>query len=127
MRSLQMKFSALVVALLLGACVGLAWIATQHERSALESEVEKRGEALAENLARNAREPLLAGEELDQLTLDRLVQAVGRGEGVVGARVLDREGRVVASLDGSERGVPGTRLVRAAGAASELHSARVGS
>ena len=126
MRSLQMKFSALVVALLLGACVGLAWIATQHERSALESEVEKRGEALAENLARNAREPLLAGEELDQLTLDRLVQAVGRGEGVVGARVLDREGRVVASLDGSERGVPGTRLVRAAGAASELHSARVG-
>ena len=36
MSSLQVKFSALVVSLLVAACVGLTWIATRHERSALE-------------------------------------------------------------------------------------------
>ena len=51
MRSLQVKFSALVVAILVIACVALAWVATQHERRALEAAVERHGRALAENLA----------------------------------------------------------------------------
>ncbi|MGE4607488.1 MAG: hypothetical protein AAEJ52_12175, partial [Myxococcota bacterium] len=59
MRSLQLKFSALVVMLLVVASVSLTWIATQHERAALESEVEKRGRAVAMNLAGAAKEPLL--------------------------------------------------------------------
>ena len=57
MRSLRVKFSALVVTLLVAASVGLAFIATQHERRALEAEVEKRGRALVVNLAGAAKEP----------------------------------------------------------------------
>jgi len=30
LRSLQVKFSALLVTLLVVACVGLAWLSTQH-------------------------------------------------------------------------------------------------
>jgi len=55
LRSLQVKFSILVVALLVLACGSLAGIATQHERRALESEIEKRARALAMNLAGAAK------------------------------------------------------------------------
>ena len=51
MRSLQLKFSALLVVLLVLASVGLTVIATKHERAALEAEVAKRGRALATSLA----------------------------------------------------------------------------
>ncbi|HXV35825.1 MAG TPA: adenylate/guanylate cyclase domain-containing protein [Myxococcota bacterium] len=106
MRSLQIKFSALVVTLLVVASVGLAVIATQHERAALESEVEKRGRAVAQHLAGAAKEPMLSVEQGDfgpELTLEQLVEDVGAGEGVVSARLLDREGRVAASLAPAER------------------------
>ena len=63
LRSLQIKFSSLVVSLLVVACVGLAVIATQHERRALEAEVEKTGRALITNLAGAAKEPLLEVEQ----------------------------------------------------------------
>jgi class 3 adenylate cyclase len=115
MRSLQIKFSALVVTLLVVASVGLTVIATQHERGALEAEVEKRGRAVAKHLAGAAKEPLLSVEQGDfghELTLEQLVEDVGTGEGVVAARLLDREGRIAASLDQAERGevlAPGTR------------------
>ena len=106
MRSLQVKFSALVISLLLTASVSLTWIATQHERGALEGEVEKRGRAVAKHLAGAAKEPLLSIEQGDfdpELTLERLIEDVGAGEGVVAARLLDREGRIAASLQPSER------------------------
>ena len=89
------------------ACLGLAWVATQHERSALEAEVEKRGRALAASLAGAAKEPLLGVEQGDfdgELVLERLMREVGAGNGVVAVRLLGREGRVVASLDALERG-----------------------
>jgi len=112
-RSLQVKFSALVVALLVTACVGLAYLATQHERAALEAEVEKRGRALAANLAGAAKEPLLDVDRGDfdpELSLEKLIQEVGDSEGVVAVRLLDRDGRVVASLDPAERGRPAEPL-----------------
>lgn len=93
MRSLTIKFSALVVTLLLGTCVTLAFIATNHERSSLVAEVEKLGLAFAVNLAANAKEPLLAN---DDLTLDSLVEKVSDENGVVVVRVLDRNGEVAA-------------------------------
>lgn len=107
MRSLQLKFSALVVSLLVIACVGLAWIATQHERAALEAEVEKRGRALASSLAGAAKEPILEAAQGDfdrELSLDTLIREVGAAEGVVGVRLLGPDGTVVASLDPDERG-----------------------
>jgi len=106
-RSLRVKFTVLLVSLLVMACLGLAWVATQHERSALEAEVEKRGRALAASLAGAAKEPLLGVEQGDfdgELVLERLMREVGEGNGVVAVRLLGREGRVVASLDGLERG-----------------------
>jgi class 3 adenylate cyclase len=114
LRSLQVKFSALVITVLVAACLSVAFVATQHERGALESEVEKRGQALARNLAGAAKEPLLDVEQGafdDELTLDRLVEEIGTSHGVVGARLLGRGGKVLASLHADERGKPGATLV----------------
>jgi adenylate cyclase len=107
LRSLQVKFSALVVALLVAASVGLAGLATRHERRALEAEVEKRARALGSNLAGAAKEPLLEaarGAFSPELSLDKLIQDVGSREGVVAVRLLDRDGRVLASSDPGLRG-----------------------
>jgi class 3 adenylate cyclase len=105
-RSLQAKFIGLVISLLLTASISLAYIATQHERGALEAEVEKRGRAVAKHLAGAAKEPLLSmdqGNFEPELTLEQLIEDVGTGEGVVAARLLDREGRIAASLQPAER------------------------
>ena len=105
MRSLQFKFSALIVTVMTTACVALALVATQHERSALAAEVRARAEALAANLAGAAEEPLLGVEQGsfdDELVLERLIQDAGAGAGVVGVRLLNRDGRVVSSLAGSD-------------------------
>ncbi len=113
LRSLQVKFSALVVALLVVACLSLALVATQHEHRALVSEVEKRGDSLAAGLAGAAKEPLLGVEQgnfHDELTLDRLIEELRGNGGVVAVRLLDREGKIAASLDGAERGRAGLRL-----------------
>jgi class 3 adenylate cyclase len=113
LRSLQVKFSALVVTLLVTACIGLAMLATRHERRALEAEVEKRGRALVTNLAGAAKEPLLgagSGDFDPELSLDRLIQQVGESPGVIAVRLLDRDGRVLASRTPGERGLPGESL-----------------
>ena len=101
MRSLRVKFSAVIVTLLVVASVSLAVIATKHERGALEDEVEKRGQALATSLAGAAAEPLVAAQRGDfdaELTLKRLIKEVGEGNGVVAVRLLGREGAVVAEV-----------------------------
>jgi class 3 adenylate cyclase len=106
LRSLQIKFSSLVVSLLVLACVSLAVIATQHERRALEAEVEKTGRALVTNLAAAAKEPLLEVEQgtfSGELTLDRLIEEIGASPGVIAVRLFGREGRIAASLDPAER------------------------
>jgi len=107
LRSLQFKFSALIVTVLASACTALALVATQHERRALESEVRLRAEALAGSLAGAAEEPLLGAEQGsydDELVLERLIKEAGAGDGVVGVRLLGRDGAVVASLDDGAKG-----------------------
>jgi len=114
-RSLQVKFSALVVSLLVAACVGLTWIATRHERSALEDEVEKRGRALAASLAGAAKGPILEADQGNferELSLEQLIREVGAAEGVVAVRLLGRDGEIVASLDPNERGTTRELLAR---------------
>jgi class 3 adenylate cyclase len=101
-RSLQFKFSILVVGLLVLGSVALTMLATRHERLALETEIERFGVALARNLAGDAKIALL---ENDQLALDTLVETTGEEKGVVAARLLDRSGLVVGSLDDGERGL----------------------
>jgi adenylate cyclase len=108
--SLQIKFSAVVIALLAVACVSLAFIGTRHERHALETEVRKRGITLTASLAGAAKDPLLAIEQGDfggELALERLVDEVGELEGVSGARLLNREGRVIAAEASAERNTKG--------------------
>jgi len=122
-RSLQLKFSALVATLLVAASVGLAWIATRHERAALEAEVTKRGRALTTNLVGVAQILLMeAGESPDEplaiwegpLT-DAIVQQTGEEQGVVAARLIRREKtdsgeiteKIVASLHSDEQGREG--------------------
>jgi adenylate cyclase len=95
LRSLQLKFSALVVALLVVACVVLAWMATRHERASVEAEIERGTIALAMNLAQNAKTPLLLK---DALTLDGLVNSAGAERGVVAARVVNRSGGVASAF-----------------------------
>ena len=109
MRSLQVKFSTLLVSLIVLACVSFALVATEHERGALESEVEKRGAALATALAGAAKEPLLAireGAFDDELTLDRLIEEAGAGHGVVGARLIGLDGVRLAALRAGETAPP---------------------
>ena len=105
MRSLQLKFSALVVTLLLVASIGLALLATRHERAALEAGVRKHGFALATNLAGDAKIPLLAE---DQLAMGALVQQSGEEEGLVAVRLIQQQrsgaGKIVASLNPAEQG-----------------------
>jgi uncharacterized membrane protein affecting hemolysin expression len=96
LRSLQLKFSALVVALLVVACVMLAWMATRHERGSVEAEIERSAVALAKNLAQDAKVPLI---ENDQLALRALVQNTGTERGVVSVKLLKRDGSVAASLN----------------------------
>ncbi len=110
MRSLTIKFSALVVTLLLVTCVTLALIATTHERSSLVAEVQKLGLAFAMNLAANAKEPLLAN---DDLSLESLVKKVSDENGVVIVRILDRNREVAAlssQVSPSESGLEGNAL-----------------
>jgi class 3 adenylate cyclase len=127
LRSLQVKFSALVVSLLVVACVGLTYLATRHERSALEGEVEKRGRALATSLAGAAKGTIL---EVDQgnfereLSLEQLIREVGAAEGVVAVRLLGRDGGVIASLDASERGKRRELMAEGAHAAGSPFVAR---
>jgi len=128
LRSLQIKFSSLVVSLLVVACVSLAVIATQHERRALEAEVEKTGRALVANLAGAAKEPLLEVEQgtfSGELTLDRLIEEIGASPGVIAVRLFGREGRIAASLDPAERqAVAAPRTEAAQGAAPQELSVR---
>lgn len=114
MRSLQVKFSALVVAILVVACVALAWVATQHERRALEAAVERHGRALVENLANDAKEPLLAS---DTLRLEALTKHASDEQGLVAARLLGADGMVAAAIDPAERGQVHEQLVGAAATA----------
>jgi adenylate cyclase len=104
-RSLQLKFSALVVALLVVACVVLAWMATRHERASVEAEIERSAVALAKNLAQDAKVALI---EDDQLALRALVQNTGTERGVVAVQLVKRDGRVAASLEPTFVGIPAT-------------------
>ncbi len=127
MRSLRVKFSALVVTLLVLASGMLTYLAREQQRRALEGEIENRARMQATYLAGAAADALLAAERGafdEELTLDLLVQKVGAGKGVVAARLLNREGRVTASVVKGERGEPGVPLTDRDDPASAVRSVR---
>jgi len=113
--SLQLKIGGFVAGLLLAACVSLAWVAERHERDALEVAVTDRGRSLTASLAGAAEAPMRAlsrGMVVSEGGLSRLVAAAAASEGVVAARLLDRDGKIVASSVASEAGRPGRSQTR---------------
>jgi adenylate cyclase len=124
LRSLQVKFGALLVTLLVVTCVGLAWLSTQHERGALEAEVENRAHALSRALAGTVKEPLLVH---DDLTVGTWVKQLGEEPGVAAARVLDADGRVVAALADAEIGTQLELVSGESAAGARPRAQRVGS
>jgi adenylate cyclase len=86
---------ALLASLLLVAAIGtISLIVLDQSAQALAAEAGKRAVVLAEQLARNAREPLLLE---DDLTLSQMIESIAKESEVTVARVLDKDGRVLAS------------------------------
>ncbi len=91
---LRFKFALLSSVLLVGGVATASALLLAQSRSALESEISKRGASLARNLARNATQPVLLGEDL---VVGQLLKTIGEESGVLRAWVLDEEGRRVSS------------------------------
>jgi class 3 adenylate cyclase len=104
---------ALLTSVLLVAGIGtVSYLVFQQSRVAIEIEIGKRGIAIAQTLARSARDPLLLR---DDVQLTQLVASIAAEPEIATARLLDNEGGVVASstegdmaqrerLTGSDRG-----------------------
>lgn len=127
---------ALSVSLLLVVVTGAVAVALiRYESFFLTREGEKRVSALAENLAANARDPLLDG---DELRLGTIVQSLMREEDALYAYVVDHRGVVVYHTDIAPVGLaypgemprPGKDVLEAAAAITtedtELGTAVVG-
>jgi len=86
---------ALLSSLLLVVAIGtVSLVVLDQSARALADEAGKRAVVLAQQLARNAREPLLLE---DDLMLSQLLESISKEAEVSMVRVLDKDGRVVAS------------------------------
>jgi len=105
LQSFQVKFTALLVALLITACVGLVLVATKNERAALEAEAIERGHNLARSLAMAARRPLAAaGTRGERPALDAILREISTSRGLVAAQVRDGANEVVAGVSNATAG-----------------------
>ena len=86
---------ALLSSLLLVAAIGtVSLVVLDQSARALADEAGKRAIVLAQQLARNAREPLLLQ---DDLMLSQLLESVAKESEISVVRVLDKNGKVLAS------------------------------
>ncbi|MGH7289601.1 MAG: adenylate/guanylate cyclase domain-containing protein [Myxococcota bacterium] len=92
---LRFKLALLSSVLLVAAIGTISLVVLELSAQALAAEAGKRAIVLAQQLARNAREPLLLE---DDLRLSQLLETIANESEVTGARVLDKSGRVIASL-----------------------------
>ena len=92
---LRFKLALLSSVLLVAAIGTISLVVLELSAQALADEAGKRAIVLAKQLARNAREPLLLE---DDLRLSQLLETISNEDEVTGARVLDKSGRVIASL-----------------------------
>jgi adenylate cyclase len=91
---------ALLSSLLLVVAIGtVSLVVLDQSARALADEAGKRAVVLAQQLARNAREPLLLQ---DDLMLSQLLESISKESEVSVVRVLDKDGRVVASSQHDE-------------------------
>ena len=91
---------ALLSSLLLVVAIGtVSLVVLDQSARALADEAGKRAVVLAQQLARNAREPLLLE---DDLMLSQLLESISKEAEVTAVRVLDKDGRVVAASQHDE-------------------------
>jgi adenylate cyclase len=91
---LRFKLALLSSLLLVGAIGTVSLVVLDQSARALADEAGKRAVVLAQQLARNAREPMLLE---DDLMLSNLLESLAKESEVTVVRVLDKDGRVVAS------------------------------
>ncbi|HXZ85576.1 MAG TPA: adenylate/guanylate cyclase domain-containing protein [Myxococcota bacterium] len=91
---LRFKLALLSSILLVVAIGTVSLVVLDQSARALADEAGKRAVVLAQQLARNAREPLLLE---DDLMLSQLLESISKEAEVTTVRVLDKDGRVVAS------------------------------
>jgi adenylate cyclase len=117
---LRYKLALLTSALLVAGIGTVSYLVFQQSRDALEAEVRKRGIAIAQTLARSARDPLLLQ---DDLQLSQLVESIAAEPEIAAVRLLDNTGRVAAS---SERDVPRRERLTAPDGSRDLGTVRSG-
>jgi adenylate cyclase len=97
---LRFKLALLSSLLLVGAIGTVSLVVLDRSARALADEAGKRAVVLAQQLARNAREPMLLQ---DDLMLSNLLESLAKEAEVSAVRLLDKDGRIVAS---SQKGDP---------------------
>ena len=108
MRALQVKFSALLLAILVAVCASLVLVATENERAALEAEAIERGQSLARSLATTAQPPLQdAARRNETPELDAILREVARSRGLLEADVRDDSNEVIAAVSNRQTQGPG--------------------
>jgi adenylate cyclase len=91
---LRLKLSVLASVLLVLGIGTVSWLLLETSSDALEQEAQKRGRFMALNLARSARDPLLLE---DDIVMASLLDAVASEAEVRVARLVNKDGAVVAS------------------------------
>jgi adenylate cyclase len=105
---LRLKLSLLTSVLLIGTIGTVSLLVTDRLTDAIEAQARERVQFMAFNLAENARDAMLAQEEL---VLDQLLRSVAQQPGVVVARLVDKKGLLVSSSLLTERGTFGRLAV----------------
>lgn len=118
---LRLKLALFTSAFLAIGIATVSVLILQLSKGALQAEALKRGESLASNLARNARQPVLLE---DDVVIAKLLETVSSESEVIGASVLDPEGRPIASVRGSTAALH-ERLSRANHPASRIVGSRL--
>jgi class 3 adenylate cyclase len=118
---LRLKLALFTSALLVAGIGIVSWQMMDLSRAALEEEARKRGESLASNLSRNARDPVLLD---DDVVIAKLLETVSSEAEVIAVRVLDPQGGLIASSR-EEGPAPHDRLAPEDGTRSQVKDGRL--
>jgi serine phosphatase RsbU (regulator of sigma subunit) len=102
--SILVKFSLVVVLLLLLSAGSVTWLGVSAQRKGLQTEAVERGRAIARNLAAAAADALVTGDPLTLINL--AVDAKTQNKRVVYAALVDRNGRVAGHSERQALGKP---------------------
>jgi adenylate cyclase len=91
---LRVKLALLASGLLVAGIATVALLLLEQSSQALELEARKRGQFLADSLARNARDPMLLE---DDLVLGQVIETVAQESEVLLARVVGPQGQILMS------------------------------